>query len=159
MADMLNDGNIRCSFVPSVANIAAPTTAELNAGTALECLITADGLDVQVDEETVTIPKLCETSNSQGPGRSTYKVTLTIVRKTVTIEDVGWTTLLRGTTGFLVFRYGIAYTTAWTAAQKAQVFPGKAGERRPQKPEANNATKFMSTWYVSSQPNLDATVA
>lgn len=159
MADMLNDGNIKCTFVPSVANIAAPTTAELAAGTALECLITADGLELKVDEATVSIPKLCETTVSEAPGRSTYGVTLTMVRKTVPAEDVAWTVLLRGTTGFLVFRYGTAFATAYASAQKVQVFPGKAGERRPQKPEANGATKFISQWFVSSQPNLDAAIA
>lgn len=159
MADMLNDGNIKVTFVPSVANAAAPTTAELAAGTALECLITADGLDIKVDEDTVSIPKLCETSNSEAPGRATYGFTLTLMRKTVTIEDVAWTTLLRGTSGFLVIRYGLAYTTAYAAAQKAQVFPGTAGERRPQKPEANGGTMFQSQWYVTSKPNLDAVIA
>jgi hypothetical protein len=159
MADMLNDGQIKCVFVPSIANIAAPTTAELAAGTALECLITADGLDIKVGEATVSIPKLCETSVSEAPGRTTYGMTLTMVRKTVTVEDVAWTVLLRGTTGYLVLRYGVPYATAFAAAQKVQVFPGKAGERQPQKPEQNGATKFMSQWFVSSQPNLDAVVA
>lgn len=159
MADMLNDGNIKCTYVPTIANSAAPTTAELAAGTALECLITADGLEISVDEEVVSIPKLCETTTAEAPGRSKYGVSLTMVRKTLTVEDVAWTTLLRGLTGYLVFRYGTAVATAYASTQKVQVFPGAFGERRPQKPEANGATKFMSQFYVSSQPKLDAVIA
>lgn len=159
MADMLTDGNIKVTYVPSVANLAAPTVAELGAGTDLECLITADGLDVSVDEDVISIPKLCETSNSEAPGRATYKITLTIVRKDNPTEDVAWTTLLRNTSGFLVMRYGPAVATAYAATQAVQAFPGKFGERRPQKPEANSAVTFQTMFYSSAVPDLDAVVA
>lgn len=159
MADMLNDGQIKVTFVPAIANTAAPTTAELAAGTALECLITADGLEIKTDEGVIEIPKLCETAMSQAPGRTTHGVTLTMVRQTVPGADLGWTVLLRGTVGFLVIRLGLTYTTAYATAQKVIVYPGKVGERRLQKPEMNGATKFMSQWYVSAQPNLDAAIA
>lgn len=159
MADMLNDGQIKVTFVPAIANIAAPTTTELAAGTALECLITADGLEIKTDEGVVEIPKLCETSMSQAPGRTTHGVTLTIVRKTIAGEDLGWSVLLRGTVGFLVIRPGLAYTTAYASTQKCVVYPGTVGERRLQKPEMNGVLKFISQWYVSSQPNLGAAVA
>lgn len=159
MPDMLTDGNIKVTYVPTISNTAAPTTSELGAGTALECIITADGLEISVDEEVVSIPKLCETTTAEAPGRSKYGVSLTMVRKTTTPEDVAWTTLIRGLTGFLVFRYGLAVATAYATTQKVQVFPGTFGERRPLKPEANGAVKFMSQFYVSSQPKLDAAVA
>jgi|SRR6267142_3769987 len=159
MADMLNDGQIKVTFVPSIANIAAPTTAELAAGTALECLITADGLEIKTDEGVIEIPKLCETSMSQAPGRTTHGVTLTMVRQTTLGLDYAWTVLLRNTIGFLVIRLALPYTTAYASAQKVIVYPGRVGERRLQKPEMNGATKSVSQWYVSSQPNLDATIA
>ncbi|MBX6360097.1 MAG: hypothetical protein IRZ03_08460 [Acidobacterium ailaaui] len=159
MADMLNDGNIKVSYVPSIADPAAPTVTELQAGTSLECLITADGLNPSSDEDTVSIPKLCETTNSQAPGRTTYGFDLTFVRQEDEVDDVAWTTLLRGTEGFLVIRYGVPHDTAWAADQKVQVYPGRCGERRPQQPEANGATTFMSTWYVAGQPELDAVVS
>lgn len=159
MADMLNDGNIKLYLVPTIADKNAPTVAELTAGEQLECLITADGLEISVDEEVVEIPKLCETSNSQAPGRATYGITLTAVRKDVPAEDVAWTSLLRGTQGYLVMRYGVPHATAWTLADAVQVFPGRCGERRPQQPEANGATLFQSQWYVDEQPALDAVVA
>lgn len=159
MADMLADGNVKVTYVPVIANKAAPTVAELTAGTDLQCLITSDGLQVSVNEDVISIPKLCETTNSEAPGRATFQVTLTLVRKTVVAEDDAWTTLLRNTAGFLVMRYGLAHDTAYAASQEVQVFPGKAGERRPQPVEANGAVKFQSQWYVGEQPDLDAVVA
>lgn len=159
MADMLNDGNIKVTYVPTIANKSAPTVAELDAGTDLECVITADGFAPTVNEEVVSVPKLCETIVAEGPGRATHQIVLTMVRKDTSSEDIGWTTMVRSTEGYLVIRYGVPYDTAYAADQDVQVFPGKSGERRPQAPEANSATMFQSQWYVSAQPDLDAVVA
>ncbi|HKS46352.1 MAG TPA: hypothetical protein VJT49_14825 [Amycolatopsis sp.] len=159
MADMLSDGNNKVSYVPTIANTAAPTTTELNAGTSLECLIMADGLDINTDEDVVSAPKLCETTTSEAPGRSKTTIQLTCVRKDVPAEDVAWTTLLRGLSGYLVVRRGVAVTTAWTSAQKVEVYPVKFGQRRPIKPEQNGVEKFMSQGYNSAAPTLDAVVA
>jgi len=43
MTDMLNDGNIKLTFVEEIADISAPTETELAQGIDLECLVTADG--------------------------------------------------------------------------------------------------------------------
>ena len=44
MPDSNADGRTKVYSVPSIANLAAPTVAELNAGTALDGLMTPDGL-------------------------------------------------------------------------------------------------------------------
>jgi hypothetical protein len=159
MADMLADGNVKVTYVPTIANKSAPTVAELTAGTDLQCLITADGLAISVNEDVVSIPKLCETSNSEAPGRATFQITLTCVRQEATADDVAWTTLLRKTSGYLVIRYGDTHDTAYAASQEVLVFPGASGERRPNAVEANGAVTFDSQWYVNAQPDLDAVVA
>jgi hypothetical protein len=159
MADMLNDGNIRVTYVASIANKAAPTVAELDAGVDLECLVTSDGLNTPVNEDTVSNPKLCDTVNAEAPGRATHQPALTFYRQDTPSEDVAWTTMTRGTAGFLVVRYGVAHDTAYAAGDEVCVYPGKAGERQLQTPEANAATKFISRWYESESPVLDAEVA
>lgn len=159
MPDMLSDGNIKVVFVPAIANQAAPTTTELNAGTDLSCLIMGDGLDISGDEGVVSAPKLCEKTVSEQPGRSKTTVKLTCVRKTVTVEDIAWTTLQRGLAGYLVVRRGLDYATAWTTSQKVEVYPGTFGKRMPQKPEQNGVEKFDSQFYNSAPENLDAVVA
>lgn len=159
MADMLNDGNIRLTFAPSVANISAPTVDELGAGVDLECLVTAGGFQPTVDEEVVQVAKLCETSNSEAPGRATHQITLTLVRQVEEDEDIAWNTLHRGTAGFLVVRYGVDHSTPWQAGDRVVVYPVTCGERRQMAPEANGATQFQSQMYVTSQPDLDAVVA
>lgn len=158
MTDMLNDGNIKLSFVPEIDDITSPTETELTAGIDLECLVTADGFQPTVNEEVVSVPKLCETSNSEAPGRATHQVTLTMVRQEEEEEDTGWTELKRGTTGYLAVRYGVEHDIPWQADDKAIVYPVRCGVRRLQPPEANGATQFDVQMYVTAQPELDAVV-
>ncbi|MFF4600554.1 hypothetical protein [Amycolatopsis sp. NPDC001319] len=159
MADMLSDGNIKVSFVPTIVNIGAPTVAEVTAGTSLECLIMSDGLDISTDESVTSAPKLCETIDAEQPGRSKTTIQLTCVRKDTPAEDVAWTLLQRGLTGYLVVRRGTSIETAFAAADPVEVYPVKAGVRRPIKPEANGVEKFMSQLYNTAASELDGVVA
>lgn len=161
MTKMLADGNVKVTFVVSMANIASPdASSELLAGSSLdlECLITADGLSISVDEAVVALPALCETFDAESPGRAKYAIDLTCFRHVATVDDKAWTTLVRGLSGFLAIRYGVAVTTPWAAADKALVFPVTFGQRKPLPTEANGGVKFSSHAYVTSQPNLDAVV-
>lgn len=161
MTKMLADGNVKVTYVVSIANLAAPdASSELLAGSSLdlECLITADGLNISVDEAVVALPALCETFDAESPGRAKYAIDLTCFRHNETVQDKAWTTLVRGLSGFLAIRYGVAVTTPWTAADKALVFPVTFGQRKPLPTEANGGVKFSSHAYVTSQPNLDAVV-
>jgi len=158
MAKMLADGNVKATLVLAIPNIAAPVAATLNAGVDLECLITADGLSVSVDEAVVALPALCETFDAESPGRAKYAIDLTMYRHIATVDDIAWTTLIRGLNGFLVLRYGVDVDTAYTAADKVLVFPGTAGERKPNPTTANGGVTFGSRWYVSVQPELDGVV-
>lgn len=159
MAKMLADGNVKVTYVVTIANLAAPdVSAELTAGSsvALECLITADGFNISVDEAVVSLPALCETFDAESPGRAKYAIDLTCFRHIATVDDKAWTTLLRGLSGFLVVRYGVAVTTAYNTGDKLLVFPVTFGERKPLPTEANGGVKFSSHAYVTSQPQLDA---
>ena len=162
MTKMLADGNVKVTFVVNIANLSAPdVSAELTAGSSLdlECLITADGLAVSVDEAVVALPALCETFDAEAPGRAKYAIDLTCFRHLETASDKAWTTLIRGLSGFLAIRYGVPATTAWGAGDpngKALVFPVTFGERKPLPTEANGGIKFSSHAYVTSQPQLDA---
>lgn len=162
MADMLVDGLVKVTYTPTIVSIAAPAAAtELESGSSidLECLITADGFDISVDEATISIPKLCETFDAEAPGRAKYGLTFTFVRQDTTLADKAWEGLPRLTAGYIAVRLGVAASTTWAAAHKALVFPVKAGEQRPQKPEPNGAVLFQQQWYVTSQPNLHAVCA
>lgn len=157
MADLLSDGNVRVTFATSISNIAAPTVAELNAGTALEAIITPDGLDISSDTAAVDTSALNSTFTTQAAGRRSYDIKLTFKRLTPT--DTALNLLPYRTSGYLVVRRTVASTTAWTIGQKAEVYPVQTGEASFLKPAANELAKFESTMFLTADANTSATVA
>ncbi len=159
MADIIVDGMTRVAWVTSIANIAAPTTTELNAGILLHDVMTSDGLSgFQPDTADVPTSKFSSTFDTNQPGRVSYSNTmLRFCRQTS--PDTAYNTLGRGTAGYVVLRRGIAATTAWASTQPVQVYPAVCGERRDLDPEPNTLQRWESPLKISAQPNLNAAVA
>lgn len=152
-----HDGKTRAYWVPTIANKAAPTVAELNAGTSLAGFLTKDGLDTPFAQNTVDNSDLEDTFDAKGVGTFGADVTLTCFRDDTT--DTAWNLFVYGTVGFLVIRRGPAYSTAWTAGQKVEVFPAQMHEPVPMSTATNEQNKFKVALPVTDQPNLKATVA
>lgn len=159
MADANADGNTRVYFAPSIANIAAPTTAELNAGTRLDTLMTPDGLvGLEADTGDVDNSKLSSTFNTVTPGRISFSGTLVrLIKQTGT--DTVYNLLVYGFTGFLVVRRDILASTAWAASQAVEVYPIACGEVRNLAPEGNSVHKYEVLTKITAQPNLRALTA
>lgn len=157
MADLLSDGNVRVTFAVTIANIAAPTTAELNAGTALEGLITPDGLDIASTTAAVDTSSLNSTFTTQAAGRRSYDIKLTFKRQTPT--DTALNLFPYRTVGFLVVRRTIAASSAWAASQKVESYPIQTGEASLIKPAANEVQKFESIFFLTADANTTATTA
>jgi len=143
MADYGFDGMIKVSFVPTIANLSAPTTAELTAGTPLEDVLTPDGLTISSDTATVDTSKLSSTFTANIVGRSSFTLGIKYVRGTDTKQTAVETAMVRGANGYLVVRRDIVASTAWTAAQKVEVYPCQVGEANPDNP-APNALQTVS---------------
>lgn len=158
MADLLGDGNIKVSFVPTIANKNAPTTTELNAGTALESLITPDGLDITPSTAEVDLSALNSTFDAGGAGRRKYAVMLTLKRQTGT-DTVFTSVLTYQASGYLVVRRNLVATTAWTAAQTCEVYPVQCGEPGPLKPAPNEVQKYQVPMFNTSDAVRVATIA
>src|SRR5690606_36487065 len=148
------------TFVEEIADISAPTETELAQGIDLECLVTADGFQPTVNEVVVSVAKLCETSNSDGPGRATHQETLTMVRQEEEDQDLGWTNLRSYKTVLLALGYSIVPSRTSELDDQAIVYPVRYGSRRLLPAEANGATFFEVQMYVTAEPNLaDVVVA
>jgi len=160
MADFAVDGNVRASFVSTITNIAAPTTAQLNAGTALESYLTPDGLEISPNESEVDSNVLSSTFDLTSPGRLKFDITLTGKKQaqgdTDTVHDALSTRL---TTGYLVVRRGKAATTAWTVGDKVEVYPVKTGQMVYPTGAANEVQTWQVKLFNTASSNLLATVA
>jgi hypothetical protein len=159
MADSLTDGRTRVYSVPTISNIAAPTTAELNAGTDLSSLITADGLvGFQPDTSEVDTTALNSTFNTKLPGRADYSGTALRLKKQSGTDTV-YNTLINGYATNIVIRRDITSSTAWAASQAVEVYPGQFGEVKNLDPAPNELHKYEAPFFISPAPNLRATTA
>ena len=159
MADVLADGMTRVAFVGTIANINAPTVAELNAGILLQNVITADGLmGFEASTAEVDNSALASTFDTKTIGRDSYSGTGLRMKKQ-TSPDTAYTTLSRGTSGFIAIRRDIAETTAWASTQPLEVYPVTCGQKKLLAPEANSVRKYEVVTPITSAPSLSAVVA
>jgi hypothetical protein len=159
VADSVTDGRTRLSYVPTIANIGAPTTAELNAGTALEALTTADGVSgFQPDTADVDNSALNSTFSTVIAGRASYSGTMLRLKKQ-SGTDTTYNLLTYGTAGYIVIRRDVTAGTAWAASQAVEVYPIMCGEVRNLDPAPNELHKYEVPFKITTQPNLRATTA
>jgi hypothetical protein len=159
MADSNTDGRIKIWSVPTIALIASPTTTELNAGTALDGLITPDGLvGFEPDTGDVDNSKINSTFTTTSAGRASFSGTLLrLIKQTGT--DTVYNTLVYGYATNIVVRRDVVSGTAWASSDKVEVYPVQCGEVRNLAPEGNAVHKYEIVTKITAQPNLRASVA
>lgn len=157
MARWANDGQLRVHVVASISNIAAPTVAEINAGTNISNFITKDGLTVPANQNNVANASLAETFDSELPGSFGGAIEMTGIRDNAT--DTFWDLVVYNTVTHLVVRRGVPTATAFAASQKVEVYPITWHEPIPLQTASNEQGRFTAMAPVRSQPNLKATVA
>lgn len=159
MADSLGDGRTRVMWVTSISNIAAPTAAELNAGTNLTPYITPDGVvGFEPDTADVDVSALDSTFDTKVAGRGSFSGTLLRFKKQ-TGTDAIYNMLTRDTAGFVVIRRDVTAATTNTTGDKDEVYPSVLGEVRNLPPASNEVHKYEVPIKISSSPSLRATVA
>lgn len=156
MADLVSDGKIRVTWVTSIANIAAPTVAELNAGLRLDTLMTPDGLQTNPSTDDVDTSSLSSTFNTQRAGRRGFDNALTMKRQDS--GDTARSTLVYRANGFLVVRRDLDASTANATSQKVEVYPSECGEPAPAY-GPNAVQAYTVPLKNTSEPNTNATVA
>jgi hypothetical protein len=160
VADIPADGNVRVAWVTSIANKAAPTVAELNAGLLLTSLMTADGLGGwQPKTASIGNRKLDSTFNSSDVGSvSIDESTLTVYKQTGT--DTIYNTLVKNAAGFVVIRRSLPSGTAWATSQLlVMVAPAKCAQRGWEPVEENTMERWAVEIKITAEPAFDAVVA
>ncbi|MFE3452380.1 hypothetical protein ACFXJ8_26000 [Nonomuraea sp. NPDC059194] len=158
-ADLLGDGNVAAYFCLTIANVSAPTAAELNAGVALQEYITKDGLGISPEQAAVDNTSLASRDETEDAGTVKYSIELTCKRKEVSAEDVAWNTLTDRTLGYLVVRRNLAHETTFVAGQRVEVYPVRCGRPNMLPPELNAAQRFTSKLFNHTTADPDALVA
>lgn len=105
---MLNTANRGLFWVPTIANIKAPTVAEVTAGKNITCLITAANYNFGITgNNEIKDPAMCDKIDAGVPGIATVVAEADFFRYKNTVDDVGWTTFNgKNIFGYLVQRIG-----------------------------------------------------
>jgi hypothetical protein len=157
MARLVYEGRTNVYWVTTISNIAAPTAAEIAAGTNLTNFVAKDGVAVNTTTNNVDSATIAETFDSQIVGSWGGEIELTMFRDDT--ADTAFTLCVYGTNGYLVIdRFGPS-GTAPVATDKVEVWPAEMHQPVPQNSAANTQQRFMEKFAVTSQPNLSATVA
>lgn len=154
------DGSVKVVFVPATVDPTAPKLTEANAAGSIDlsCYLTADGLNMTTDEQTITDDRLCSRQTFEQPGRfsDAMEVAYVYAAQNITAtEDLAYKTLKRGVKGFLYLRWGMDYETAFAVGQLVDVVPVTWGEQRKQTPEANSMLKVMQKPFVTGRVRRD----
>lgn len=159
---LVHDGNYLVSFVDTVADISAPTVAELTAGLELECQLTPDGLGREASDETVDTSRLCSVFTTMKQGRTSFEVSMTLVRldeQVSGVVDTAYATLVKRKLGYFVVRDNLPATVAWAAGQDVEVYPVECGTRSKANPAANEQQTFTIPMTTYADPDLYSVVA
>lgn len=127
-------GKRRIWLVDTIANPAAPTVAEINAGVYVTCFGLSDQAGPTSTPSKVTLPVLlCETEAEEDFGTTAHAhpdMTLLYDPQAATghANKTAWDAVVDGFEGFIVWELGISAeeSDAVTAADKVTVVPAKA---------------------------------
>lgn len=158
MADIITDGKTKVSFVEEIADIAAPTTTELEAGVSLEAYMTPDGL-VGFEPETADVDasSLNSTFDTKRAGRASFSGTLLRLKKQ-SGTDTPYETLQREVEGYVVVRRGLDANAPWANGQDVEVYPVQCGQTRMLPPEPNTMQRYEVPVKIHTEPELRAVV-
>jgi hypothetical protein len=106
----------------------------------------------------VDTTSLSSTFDTKRPGRASFSGTMLRLKKQ-TGTDTAYTTMVRGTEGYIVVRRYVDASTAWAAADKVSVYPIQCGETRELAPEANTTARYEVPTMITSDPELRAVAA
>jgi hypothetical protein len=158
---IIMDGYVKVWSVPTIANIAAPTTAELNAGINLGGLLTKAGLQgFEPDTPEVDTTALNSLYGTNEPGLAALPKGglefLALPQASETIRPL----FVRGyTTNIVVRRQGTLETGAWAATNWVEVWPIKCGARKDGTFASNETQKFTIEVFFYIAPNQNAVAA
>lgn len=160
MADIVIDGQVAVWFVPTIADTAAPTVAEIGAGTLISPFIAPGGMEgFEATTEEVDTSGYDSTFNTKRPGRTAYSGTALVLKKQSATDDAFDALDEKLTDGYLVVRLGVAKATAVASSQDVQVYPVSTGQWTPLPPEANSVYRYRVPTPITDEPELNAVVA
>ena len=153
MPRLASEGNVKVYWLDTVASVAAPTVANITAGTNLTPFLPTTGVAIEWTQNNASLPMLDESFTVEAVGTESATIELTFTRDDT--DDDAWDTFTRGANGYLlVSRFG-----APAAADVVEVYPVQSHRPVPLAPAENDFQQGKVTLAVTDTPNLGSVVA
>lgn len=147
-------------FAPAVANLAAPSGAEITAGTVLTvpASTVAAGLialdNWETDGANIEVPDVASTFDKTIPGRSSAKEPSAAFYDDDAASVAIRTALAEGTAGFMIIM-----KMGQTTGRRCEVWPCRVNTLNDsQVHNKNEAAQFSATFAITDAPNKNAVV-
>src|SRR5688572_3247170 len=98
MGKVASEGNVKLYYLATVASVAAPTAANITAGTNLTPYLPTSGLNIDPTQNNASIPMMDDGFVIEAIGTESVGITLTLTRDETTADDDAWTLFTRGLT-------------------------------------------------------------
>jgi hypothetical protein len=156
MARFMRKGKTKVYFVPTISNKAAPTVAEITAGTVLTASI-AEMNGFTFSNNPIDTPDMSTAFVNKIPGEDSVDDSNIVFYEDDTTDTLR-TSQAKGTNGYIVtFPKGTAGASP-AAADKAEVWPVTIASNSRQYTADNEAAKFQVVYAITAPP-VEATVA
>jgi hypothetical protein len=160
MADIIGDGKERWDIVTTIANIAAPTAAELNAGVRISQWMTKDGATGFV-ADTADAPTSSKESTFQTNVNGMISLNnpqFKIKRQTPLGSDAAFAAMPTDGTAFAVRRNSKTATSAHATSDLVDVFPVQFSQKAKVDQADNMPELYIVPVKITSQPKFDVSV-
>jgi hypothetical protein len=147
------EGNVKLYKVPIIADRAAPTMAEIEAGVALTPNLPTGGVSINWTQNNASLAMLDESFVVTAVGTEGAEIELTGVRDDG--DDVFFSSFERGENfNLVVSRFGEA-----AAGKKVEVYPSQSHRPVPLSPAENEFQQASVSIGVTDAPEMNAVVA
>ncbi len=141
----------RVVLVPSIANLAAPTLDEIDAGIDITCDLTKDGLAVGRTTEGIERARWPSLLIGEDPGRYSFdQPTLKGKRRTQDDVEPFYDACIYRGSSFLVVRRGLPYEHYFDGGQVVEAVSFRFGHRTTAPSAANTTVTFTVRLFVNA---------
>lgn len=162
---LATNGKRNWIFVPTIANVAAPTALEVNAASALDItniIFGSSGKPAQSTNRVTAERRMGDTNQFEQLGYTTFTgadmtYQFNAQAAAASAGKVAWEKFLGGTSGFFVERLGLVNSTTPAAAQFVNVFPVTLGPSMVTEQGDGETAEAaaMCTYAITSQPTFN----
>jgi hypothetical protein len=146
--------SMKVHWCPTVASLAAPTVANITAGTDLTPFTPVSGVNIAATQNRASLAMLGQAFITEGMGTHSKSVTMTFTRHKTAAADLAWVLFTYKLAGHLVVgRFG-----ALIAAARAEVYQVECGEPG-MAPSAENEIQTFTVEMAVQAYNQNAIIA